>query len=253
MTPYYDEAGITIYHGDCRGVMPTLPKVDLVLTDPPYGDTSLEWDVPVENWLSLVRPLLAPSASLWCFGSMRMFLAEAGAFAAWHLAQDIVWEKHNGSSLHADRFRRVHEHVLQFYPRGVAWGDVYKAPVTTMDATRRAIRGQTPPAHLGGYGTSTYSTEEGGPRLMRSVIYARSSHGSAIHPTQKPLKVVMPLIEYSCPPGGLILDPFAGSLTTAVAAKRLGRRCIAIEREWIYVEQGVERLLQGMLDLEGAP
>ena len=35
--PYYDHAGITIYHGDCREILPTLPKVDLVLTDPPYG------------------------------------------------------------------------------------------------------------------------------------------------------------------------------------------------------------------------
>lgn len=37
MKPYYEEAGITIYHGDCREILPTLPKVDLVLTDPPYG------------------------------------------------------------------------------------------------------------------------------------------------------------------------------------------------------------------------
>ena len=37
MKPYYESGGITIYHGDCREILPTLPKVDLVLTDPPYG------------------------------------------------------------------------------------------------------------------------------------------------------------------------------------------------------------------------
>lgn len=37
MKPYYEHAGITIYHGDCRDILPQLPKVDLVLTDPPYG------------------------------------------------------------------------------------------------------------------------------------------------------------------------------------------------------------------------
>ena len=60
MKPYYEEAGITIYHGDCRKVLPTLPKVDLVLTDPPYGMHKAAWDaeiVPVESWLPLAREL----------------------------------------------------------------------------------------------------------------------------------------------------------------------------------------------------
>lgn len=42
-TPYYSEDGITIYHGDCREILPTLPKVDLLLTDPPYG-IDFAWD-----------------------------------------------------------------------------------------------------------------------------------------------------------------------------------------------------------------
>jgi site-specific DNA-methyltransferase (adenine-specific) len=55
MTPYYDHDGITIYHGDCREILPALPKVDLVLTDPPYGMKKAEWDVliPPSEWLPL--------------------------------------------------------------------------------------------------------------------------------------------------------------------------------------------------------
>ena len=45
LKPYYEESGITIYHGDCREILPHLEPVDLVLTDPPYGTTGLEWDV----------------------------------------------------------------------------------------------------------------------------------------------------------------------------------------------------------------
>lgn len=68
----------------------------------------------------------------------------------------------------------------------------------------------------------------------------------ATHPTQKPLRLIKWCIGFF-PDANTILDPFAGSLTTAVAAKHLGRRCIAIEREEKYVIAGLERLRQGVL------
>ena len=49
-SPYYDRGGITIYHGDCREILPTLPSVDLVLTDPPYGVNKAEWDTEFPMW-----------------------------------------------------------------------------------------------------------------------------------------------------------------------------------------------------------
>ncbi|MCO4245795.1 site-specific DNA-methyltransferase, partial [Acidovorax facilis] len=52
---------------------------------------------------------------MWCFGSTRMFMERAADFEGWHLSQDIVWEKHNGSNAFADRFRRIHELALHFY------------------------------------------------------------------------------------------------------------------------------------------
>ena len=81
----------------------------------------------------------------------------------------------------------------------------------------------------GDIGESRYATEDGGPLLMRSVMFHRSCHGEAVHPTQKPVAVMAPLIEYSCPPGGTVLDPFIGSGTTAQAAAQLGMSCIGIE------------------------
>ena len=208
---------------------------DVTIADPPYGETSLQWDARCTGWLSLVA-----SNNLWCFGSFRFFFEGASEFRGWTLAQDCVWEKHNGSNFHADRFRRVHELYVQFY-RG-RWSDVYKAPVTTPDATRRTVRRKHRPKHTGNIGASAYESHDGGPRLMRSVRFVRSCHGFAEHPTQKPVELLSPLVEYSCPTEGRVLDPFAGSGSTLVASKKLARRSVGIEIEERWCEVAAKRL-----------
>jgi len=238
--PYYQEGGITIYHADCREILPLLDPVDAVITDPPYGVTALKWDVKVDGWVSLL-----PTNCLWCFGSMNYFLAEK--FDGWKYAQEIIWEKHNGSNVHADRFRRVHELIVQFY-RG-EWNALYRKPVFTPTALRRTVRTKTRPTHFGKIDSTPYESEDGGPLLMRSVLFAQSCHGYADHPTQKPIQVIAPLIEYSCAPDGTVLDPFAGSGSTLVAAKQGGRRAIGIEAQEMYCEIAARRLAQGVLSL----
>jgi site-specific DNA-methyltransferase (adenine-specific) len=247
--PYYEDDAVTLWHGDSTELVPALVDtglaIDCVVTDPPYGETSLDWDRWPTGW-----PSLMPGNSMWCFGSMRMFLDRSAEFGSWQLSQDIVWEKHNGSGFHADRFRRVHEHALHWY-RG-PWADVYKDPQTTMDATRRTRRSKRRPTHTGHIDQTPYVSEDGGPRLMTSVLYAASMHGSAIHPTEKPTSILEPLIAYSCPPGGLVLDPFAGSGSTLDAARSTGRRAIGIEAREDYCEVIAKRLDQGVLDFGGA-
>jgi DNA modification methylase len=71
------------------------------------------------------------------------------------------------------------------------------------------------------------------------------------HPTQKPESLMREIVTQFTDAGDLILDPFGGSGTTAVAAKRLGRRCIFVEREEKYCEIAAKRLSQGALDLFG--
>jgi site-specific DNA-methyltransferase (adenine-specific) len=232
---------VAIYWGDCREVLPKFRMpVDLVLADPPYGDTEFAWDVRDAAWLALAAPLLKPSGSVWCFGSLRSFLGQAEAFAGWKLAQEIVWEKSNGSNFHADRFRRVHELALQLY-RG-RWKDVWKQPVTTPDALAKRVRRKNRPAHLGRSGGGAFVSRDGGPRLMRSVIRAPNSHGDSLHPVQKPLEVVAPIIAYSCPVRGVVLDPTMGSGTTLLAAKAHGRRAIGIEIDRAMCDVAVRRL-----------
>lgn len=239
MTVVYEDEWVTLHHADFRDHLDGL-KADAIITDPPYGETSLAWDMWPTGWLDDAAKV---TNALWCFGSFRMFHDHAAEFARWKLSQDIVWEKHNGSSLANDRFRRVHELATLWYQGD--WSELRHATPTTADATSRTVRRKAKPAqHQGDRGASHYVSEDGGPRLMRSVQTVRSEHGRAIHPTQKPLGIVAPLIEYSVPAGGLVVDLYSGSATTAFAARQMGRRCIAFEIRKDYANAAAERLAQ---------
>jgi site-specific DNA-methyltransferase (adenine-specific) len=72
-------------------------------------------------------------------------------------------------------------------------------------------------------------------------------HGRALHPTEKPIGLLDPLIRYACPVGGLVLDPFAGSGSTLDAARQAGRRAIGIEASEQYAERAALRLSQATL------
>jgi site-specific DNA-methyltransferase (adenine-specific) len=247
--PYYSDADdVTLYLGDMRQVLPVIGvAADCVLADPPYGETSLSWDRWPEGWPDA---LLEASRSMWCFGSMRMFLDRGHEFAAWKLSQDVVWEKHNGSGFATDRFRRVHEIATHWY-RG-DWADVHhETPRVAADGGHQGGPSlRTAIVHTGAIAPQRWT--DNGTRLMRSVMNIRSTHHAATHPTEKPTGILVPLIEYACPPGGLILDPFAGSGSTAVAARLNGRRTVLIEADERYCELIANRLAQGVLPLGGA-
>lgn len=245
----YEDELVRLSAGNYRDGLAQLvdEKPDAVVTDPPYGETNLEWDAWPTGWLSDVASV---TDALWRFGSFRMFFDHADEFRSWTYSQDVIWEKHNGSGMLNDRFRRVHEHAVLWYQG--KWSELRHETPVTHDAVKRTMHRQHKPAHLhGALGASSFDSERGGPRLMRSVIPARSEHHSAIHPTQKPLGIVLPLIEYSVPRGGLVVDLFAGSATTAVAARMSGRRCIAFELDPEMAEKAARRLSQQGFDLEG--
>lgn len=241
LTPYYSDADdrIQLFLGDMRELLPGFGQGDLLLADPPYGETSLEWDKWPDGW---VKTAAAAARSMWCFGSLRMYLDRGAEFrnAGWKLSQDVVWEKHNGSSSAADRFNRVHELSVHWYQG--PWSGIYHQTPTTPDAVARTVRRKFRPPHWGEIGEQSYASYDGGPRLMRSVIPVPSMHGRAIHRTEKPVLILQPLIEYGCPFGGLVIDPFAGSGSTLHAAWLLGRRAIGIELREQDAEKAAKRL-----------
>lgn len=187
--PYWSDSSLTLYCGDMRDVLPELGQFDACVTDPPYGETSLAWDRWPAGWPAVVAER---TSSMWCFGSMRMFLDRAGEFASWRLSQDVVWRKHNGSSLAADRFRRVHEHVTHWY-----WGEWsalhHETPRRShFGPGKGSVHRQGQPPHLGSVGEHTW-----------------------------------------------VLDPFAGSCSTGLTARQLGRRAVLVEADEAMCEKAV--------------
>lgn len=228
----------TLYCGDCMDVLPSIDNIDVVVTDPPYEETALAWDKVTDGWQNAIE-----ANCVWVFGSYRS-LSQLD-MTEWTFAQDVIWEKHNGSGCHNDRFRKVHEIALQFY-KG-PWAEIYKKPVFTMDAKKRTIIKKNGPSHFRPIeGETIYKVEDGGPRLQRSVIHARSCHGHAVHKTQKPLEILKPLIEYSCPPDGTVLDPFMGSGSTGVACVAAGPSFIGIEKDPDIFEIACKRIKEAI-------
>ena len=140
--PYYADGSIALWHGYMREIIADERiTADLVVADPPYGETSLQWDRWPVGWLEAASPA---SSALWCFGSLRTFGMHWPEFlnASWTYSQDVIWEKHNGSGFHADRFRRVHEHATFWY-RGL-WRDIHHEVPTTLDAMAKTDASNAP-------------------------------------------------------------------------------------------------------------
>jgi site-specific DNA-methyltransferase (adenine-specific) len=254
--PFYEKDGITIYHGDFTRLLSEVAapgSFDCVIADPPYGETSCEWDKRIPYWAAWIGAAIKTSGSMWCFGSLRMFRETAAEFPNWKHAQEIIWEKHNGSNFQDDRFKRVHEIACQFYRAQTKWEAVFKNPLYVPEATKRTLRRKTRPTHTGNIGAAAYESEDGGPKMMRSVIFARSCHGQGMgNETPKPAELVRHLLEYSCPRGGIVLEPFMGSGPTLRAARSLGMRAVGFDVREDQCENAARLLAQGLLEFEEA-
>jgi site-specific DNA-methyltransferase (adenine-specific) len=244
--PYFDDGQVCLYVGDCREILPALGvTADLVLADPPYVSTSLGWDRWPDGWLEVAA---GASRSMWCFGTLRLFMDRAGEFtgAGWKLSHDVIWEKHNGSGFAADRFRGVHETVAHFY-RG-SWESVYRdvprgpAEFDGKNRSTSAAAARTP--HTGAIGGHYYADD--GLRLARSVQRIPSVR-RGLSKTQKPVPLLRLLGAYGCPAGGLVVAPFAGSGSDLEAARLAGMRAIGIERDPEQAEKAARRLSQATL------
>ncbi|MFE7906452.1 DNA-methyltransferase [Streptomyces albogriseolus] len=251
-TPYWEDpdTGLQLYLGDCRDILPQLPEQPVAcVTDPPYGETAADWDTWPDGWVDAVSAALPASASLWCFGSARMFLEHAADFTGWRFAQEALWVKRNGSGPGSrDRLVKVHEWAYHWY-RG-RWSDLHhewerERTTANKGTVRKASRSA---AHQRDGRATTW--QDDGTRQPRSVTYvieAPSVRYRKRHQDEKPLAAVMPLVQECTPPGGLVLDPMAGSGTVLEAAAMLGRRAVAIEKDERSAETIARRMEQGLL------
>ena len=222
-TPYYEQDGITIYHADCRDILPLLEpgSVDLVLTDPPYGDahdtdyTRFTGGIRHTSGRELFRgthkeiandsepfdpsPLLELGREQIVFGANRF--SDSLPCGSW-----IVWDKRTPSGSKGV----MSDAEVAWFSRGRG---VY-VHAHTWDGFNRA-----------------------------------TERGTVLHPTQKPVALMRWIIERWTKPSDLILDPYMGSGPVARACADTGRRYIGIELEERYCEIAAKRLQQSVLPM----
>ncbi len=242
MKPYYEQDGITIYHGDCRDVLPIMPanSVSVLLTDPPYASGArrdadrqvrgsmlretddIDWfsHDAMTTWgyswflrgiLTDVRRCLVRGAHLYVFSDWRQTPNVYGMLEAtgYRVNQCLVWDKeHFGMGTY---WRNQHENI------------VFASNAMPLPMINR------------GMGT-VLSTKAVSPKARQ-------------HPTEKPVALLRRVLE-AVPPGR-VFDPFMGSGSTLVAAREDGRSAIGVELEERYCEIAAQRLQQSVLTLAG--
>jgi site-specific DNA-methyltransferase (adenine-specific) len=250
-------ASASLFNEDFFGAVSRLPdgSVDLVVADPPYGlgkdygndSDRLSGSAYLEfsrRWTEAVIPKLKPSGGLYVFltwqHSPEVF---SHLKTRMLMINEIIWDRKVPSMGGSTRkFSSVHDTIGLFAVSRDYYFDLDSVRIAYDPATKKA---RTRSIFVGkkwleiGYNPKDVWSET---RLHRQDPERED------HPTQKPLKIVERMVLASCPPGGLVLDPFMGSGTTAVAALRHGRRFVGFElnrRYFAAAKRRVSRLEKG--------
>lgn len=230
-----------IYHNRCEAILPEIPtgSIDMILTDPPYKDyqsnrpvanpkvkkiKSDTFDIPM--FVRESARVLKPGGHFYCWCDHRSFPGIHQEIQVYNKSQTkpgnrliyknlLVWVKsnHGSGDLRGD-WAPQHELVI-FATRGKG------AP----------LRGKRPS------NVFFYRDDQGYLQFYKRVQHQKHQHG-----TSKPLEILERIIASSSDPGDLILDPYAGTLSTARAAQDMGRDYLMIEMDDHYLEQNITRL-----------
>jgi len=217
--PYYEDAAVTIYLGDCRDILPTLVGVTALITDPPYG-------VGVKaNYGERGRSALAAS--------------------------------NNYPQIHGDDAPFDPAHLLG-YPKVVLFGANHYAarlPSSPTWIVWDKLAGLTSKREIGFNDQADVElawSNAGGPARIYAhrwmgLLKDSEREDSRVHPTQKPVALMTWVLRAYTDSEDVICDPYMGSGSTLVAAKALGRKSIGIEISQEYCDIAVKRLAQDTL------
>jgi site-specific DNA-methyltransferase (adenine-specific) len=258
-----DECVNSTIHGNTFDVLPLLPRhsVDLIVADPPYNITKLfngsrferrasdEYEAWLDAWFSLAMPLLKPTASIYVCSEWRSSISVHRILEKYCVIQNrITWEREKGRGARRN-WKNCSEDIWFGTVSDNYWFDV--------DAVKQKRRILAPYKDGDGKPKDWTPDGDGGFRMTcPSNIWSDisvpfwSMPENTEHPTQKPEKLIAKLILASSRPNEVVLDPFVGSGTTSVVAKKLGRQYIGVEIEERYCLVTEKRLEAARRDKE---
>lgn len=234
-----------LVRGDCLKVMPKLPtrKIDLILTDLPYGTTANKWDIILpfdklweQYWRiindgAVVQFAAQPFTSLLVCSELRNF------------KYDLVWHKNKGSGhMNAKKMpMRYHESILVFYKR-------IKSYTSQKTQGHAAAAAATRRKGTDNYGSQAQKTVYSGgntdrhPQSVLEFKVVNNDSPDRVHPTQKPVDLCEWLIRAYTQPGARVLDNCMGSGTTGVACVNTDRAFVGIEKDKEIFETACDRI-----------
>jgi len=261
--PYFTAGDVTIYHGDANKLLAELSfKAHACITDPPYLITDLAFDRALDMaWVKLLQQRVQDNGYLVSFGTqgLQYHIHRGG----WAYRFEGVWLKsvpiihfHNTKMPNT----QSEPYIVYAHPAhtvsGLTWnpvtmqGEPYKK-IQRLAQPLRAENSQIDRLSPTTWTADGYEIDNDGWRYVSNVIYGPNKSSMrwderTLHPTQKPLRVLRVLIRWLTNPGDLIVDPFGGSGSTAVAALLEKRRCISIELDEQWCETGAARIEKAM-------
>jgi DNA modification methylase len=266
-----------LHHGDALDVLPTLAEAsfDCVLTDPPYPHVARSYGCWTEaEWWALMRPvvaevrrLLKPTGSAVFIlqpnservGRMRPWLWEFLAWLCreWNVVQDAWWWNYAALTQHCS----IQAGLMKPSIKACVWcgpADCWRdqeavlwdvSDYTVKQAIRSAGRARRhfPSGHSVKDDRACQSAIDRGGAAPPNLIPCANSRGHTTagahgHGAGTPLALCGWWLKYICPPGGRMLDPFAGSGTTLLACEKTGRRWVGVEKEASYCDIARQRL-----------
>ena len=235
---------IDLRQGDCLAEMDKLiergVKVDMVLTDPPYGTTSCKWDtvIPFEPMWERVNKLIRPNGAIVLFGS-EPFSSALRMSNIKNYRYDWVWDKVRPSGFQIAKYAPMkrHENIIVFSNGTPIWNPI-KEKRDKPARGRVASKSETSPLKYLDGQTRVYTHKN--PQSI--IVFSKQSDGKYVHPTQKPVALLEYLVKTYTNEGETVLDFTMGSGSTAIACLNTKRSFIGIELDENYFEIAKKRI-----------
>jgi len=254
MKEYYSDKHATIYHGDCLELLPEMPKINLILTDLPYGMTRCQWDTIIpfdEMWVN-IDLVINRNTPVLLFG-LEPFVSRLRMSNIKNYKYDWIWEENLISGWLNSKTRPLvgHENISVFYEQQPTYNPI---KVLRTEESLKRLKYKHSISYKNsydGYGNAEYTSETTDSKYSypKSVLKINKNHTEdGLHPTQKPIELMEYFIKTYSHENEIVLDFAMGSGTTLVAAKQLNRKAIGIEIEEKYCEIASKRLSQEVLD-----